>query len=58
MEKVKDRIFAYNLAKEISNEELTHVSGGAFGMTTKECARASGGSGQGVDFVLDVVLDW
>lgn len=58
MKNEKERVFAYTLAKEIDNSELTEVSGGSSQTTSKQTVRATGGSGQGVDVAYDVSVDW
>ncbi|KTD61692.1 bacteriocin [Legionella spiritensis] len=54
----KERVFAYNLAKTISNDDLEQVSGGSSQWTSKQTVQATGGSGQGVDARYDVSVDW
>ena len=59
MENKKERVFAYNLAKTIGNNDLASVSGGASTqMTHRETVRASGSSGSGVDVIYDQSVDW
>lgn len=55
MEKNKERVLAYKLAKEIDHKDLVEVSGGGF------CHRPSGGvtgSPSSMDGNIDVVIDW
>ncbi|KTC86664.1 hypothetical protein [Legionella brunensis] len=54
----KERVFAYQLAKTIDNEELDKVSGGSALMTSRQTVRATAGSGQGADVAYDVAFDW
>jgi len=58
MKDQKERVFAYQLAKTITHEELSKVSGGSAQMTHRETIRATGGSGQGVDVQYDQKVDW
>lgn len=58
MKNEKERIFAYSLAKEIRNEELAAVSGGAAGISYQPSVHPTGSSGQGVDAVWDNTWDW
>lgn len=58
MENKKERVLAYRLAKEISNEELEQVSGGiGFKMTTSATFRPTGSTGQ-MDAFVDISVDW
>lgn len=54
----QERVFAYGLAKTICDSELENVSGGSFHWTHGQTAKATGGSGQGIEVVADVTIDW
>ena len=52
MSNKKNRVLAYTLAKEISHEQLTEVSGGGI-MSQQQTLRASGQTGS-----MDAYMDW
>lgn len=59
MTDIKERVFAYTLAKTIDNDELAKVSGGyAATVTHSETVKGTGGSGQGIDVSYDQSIDW
>ncbi|MDP1602221.1 MAG: hypothetical protein Q8M03_03065 [Legionella sp.] len=60
MENQNERVLAYTLAKQISHEELSDVSGGkasGWQMTQYLTGGASGGGGSW-DTRLDITVDW
>ncbi|MDI9818511.1 MULTISPECIES: bacteriocin [unclassified Legionella] len=54
----KERVLGYCASKELTNEELTEVSGGSAKMTTRTTQRATGSYPGNVDGVVDQVVDW
>lgn len=57
MEK-KERVLGYNASKELTNDELTEVSGGSAKMTTKTTQRVTGSYPGNVDYAVDQTVDW
>jgi bacteriocin-like protein len=58
MEEKQERVFAYHLAKTISNDDLKKVSGGSADLTSGATVSPTGGSGLGLDTIIDVACDW
>lgn len=57
MEKNKERVLAYSLAKVISFEDLAAVSGGGVSCSSQTTG-PSGQSRQDLDVRIDVHVDW
>ena len=59
MESTKKRVLAYTLAKEITRDELTNISGGSwFGSTCRRPSGNGGASNNGWEVSVDITLDW
>ena len=58
MESKKERVLAYSMAKLIEQDELAEIAGGWGGhQSSHGTGKATGGSGQGVDFRIDYTWD-
>lgn len=57
MERNKERVLAYSMAKVIEHDDLSEVSGG-YQLSHGRTVAASGASGQGVDVHVDITVDW
>lgn len=59
MEIKKERVLAYNLAKEINQTELAAVSGGGSSqLTNTQTLQPTGSSTRDADVSIDVSFDW
>lgn len=54
----KERVLGYCTSKELTNEELTEISGGSVKMTTRTTQRVTGSYPGSLDYVVDQAVDW